>query len=303
MYYKVVLRTTKYYSLCTKKYYTVLLCTTKCFSVLHSTSPRHMKRPVQCAEQQDSSANFTKYCACHEKWLWWLILISNETSSTMRGASRVTLQLDQIVRLPGKTNLMIDPPHIWNVQYNARSNRTHPPSSPNTAPATKNDSDDWSLSQMKRPVQCAEQQESPSNFTKNCSCHEILSSRFQRKISELLPPIKKRFEDNSRIIGAWSDDKIVISHPPLRRAYLSHLVDAFSTEKYNISRSGYLPKFQEVVCLPGEVTVQLHQVLRLPRKMNFMIAPRHIWNVQWFIPWLNCCLAEVILDRNIPWPN
>ena len=30
-------------------------------------------------------------------------------------------------------NLMIDPHHIWNVIYNARSNRSHPPTSPNTA--------------------------------------------------------------------------------------------------------------------------------------------------------------------------
>ena len=35
--------------------------------------------------------------------------------------------------------LKIDPCHIWNVIYNARSNRSHPPTSPNTAVATKND--------------------------------------------------------------------------------------------------------------------------------------------------------------------
>ena len=34
---------------------------------------------------------------------------------------------------------MIDPRYIWNVIYNARSNRCHPPTSPNTAPATQND--------------------------------------------------------------------------------------------------------------------------------------------------------------------
>ena len=33
--------------------------------------------------------------------------------------------------------LMIDLRHIWNVIYNARSNRHHPPTSPNTAPATQ----------------------------------------------------------------------------------------------------------------------------------------------------------------------
>ena len=38
-----------------------------------------------------------------------------------------------------------------NAQYNARSNRSHPGTSPNMASATQNDSDDGSLSHMKRP--------------------------------------------------------------------------------------------------------------------------------------------------------
>ena len=141
-------------------------------------------------------------------------------------------------------NLMIDPRHIWNVIYNARSKQSHPPTSPNTAPATKS-----------------------------------VSSRFQRKLRELLPPIERRFGDNPRIIRPWSDDKIVISHPPPRRPSSSHLGDAFCKEKYNISRSVYLSIFHQVLRLPRKVTLQLHQILRLPRKMNLMIDPRHIWNV------------------------
>ena len=116
--------------------------------------------------------NFTEYCACHEKVtrqlhqilrlprkvnVMWLILFTHETSFTMRGATRVSLQLQKILRLPRKMNLMIDPCHKWNVIYNARSNMCHCPNSPNTAPATKNDSHDWSLSHMKRYLQCAEQ--------------------------------------------------------------------------------------------------------------------------------------------------
>ena len=34
---------------------------------------------------------------------------------------------------------MLDPRHIRNIIYNARSNKCHPPNSPNTAPATQND--------------------------------------------------------------------------------------------------------------------------------------------------------------------
>ena len=46
--------------------------------------------------------------------------------------------------------LMIDQHDIWNAIYNARNNRWHPPTSPNTAPATQNDCHDWSSSHMKR---------------------------------------------------------------------------------------------------------------------------------------------------------
>ena len=57
----------------------------------------------------------------------------------MRGVTSVIVLTNQILRLPRKMNLMIDPWHKWNVIYNARSNMCHSPNSPNTAPATKND--------------------------------------------------------------------------------------------------------------------------------------------------------------------
>ena len=89
----------------------------------------------------------------------------------MRGATGVTIQPHQILRLPHRMTRMLDRRHIWNVIYNARSNRCHHPTSPNTAPATQNDSHAWSSSHMKRQLQCAEQQVSPSNLTKYCACH------------------------------------------------------------------------------------------------------------------------------------
>ena len=104
----------------------------------HDWSASHMKRHLQCAERQASPCNLTKYCACHAKGVSWLIRITYETSFTMRGATGITLQPHQILRLPRKRNVMIDPHHIWNVIYNARSDRHHPATSPNTAPATQN---------------------------------------------------------------------------------------------------------------------------------------------------------------------
>ena len=116
-------------------------------------------------------SKLTKYWACHEKWISWLILVTHETLFTMRGVTTVIVQTHQILRLPRKMNLMIDPCHTWNAIYNARSNKCHCPNSPNTAPATQSNTHHWSLSHMKRYLQCAEQQVSLSKLTKYCACH------------------------------------------------------------------------------------------------------------------------------------
>ena len=64
-----------------------------------------MKRHLQCAEQQVSLSNLTKYCACHAERLTCLVLIACETSFTVRGATGVTIQPHQILRLPRKMTL------------------------------------------------------------------------------------------------------------------------------------------------------------------------------------------------------
>ena len=145
--------------------------------ILHLPRKMTLMIDVQCAEQQISSSNITKCCACHAKWLASSILVTYETLFTMRGGTGITRQPHQILRLPRKMTLMIDLRHIWNVIYNARSNRHHPPTSPNTTPATQNDSHDWSSSHMKRHLQCAEQQASPSNLTKYYACHAKVHSK------------------------------------------------------------------------------------------------------------------------------
>ena len=137
----------------------------------HAWSSSHMKRHLQCAEQQVSPSNLTKYCACHTEWLACLIVVTYETSFTMRGATGVTIKPYQIPRLPHKMTRMLDRRHIWNVTYNARSSRCHHPTSPNSAPATQNESHAWSSLHMKPHFQCAEQQVSRSNLSKYCACH------------------------------------------------------------------------------------------------------------------------------------
>ena len=344
-------------------------------------SPRHIWNvSYNARSNRTPPSNVTKYRACHSKWLSWVLSVTFETSFTTRGAIGLILQRHQILHLPRKmalmsdgpshmkrhlqcakqqaspsnltkcwclprkVTLMIDPRHIWNVIYNAQSNRTHPPTWPNTAPATQNDPHEWCPSHMKRHLQCAEQQDSSSNVTKYCTCHakwlswamsvtyetwftvrRATSITFQRHQILRLPRkiafqnlreiVRKQLQchlqcaTDSTMIRAWSEHELVISHPPVRRAYFSLSRDAFCIENYRISRSGYLPRFHQILPLPRKVTLrhhqilrlprkvtlqdhqilrlprkvtlQDHQILRLPRKMSLMIDPRLIWNVSY----------------------
>ena len=146
-------------------------CHEKWFSWLISVT--YMKRHLQCAEQQASPSNLTKYCACHEKWHSWLMSVAYETSFTMRGATSLALQPHQMLRLPRKMTRMIDPRDIRNVIYNARNNRHHPPTSPNTAPATQN---------------CIPK-----------------SKKKLRKTVEASIPMRGRFDHDPTMIRTWSD--------------------------------------------------------------------------------------------------
>ena len=190
----VLLCTTKYYS-STTLYYTVLQhyssttlyyssTTLYCKVLLQYCSVLQSTTPVLLCTTQYYNVLLQYYSvllqyysvlqsSIHDWSLTHMNRYLHETSFTMRGATGVTIQLHQILRLPRKMNLMIDPRHIWNVIYNARSNKLHTTTSPNTAPATQNESHDWSASHMKRRLQCAEQAKSPSNLTKYCACHEI----------------------------------------------------------------------------------------------------------------------------------
>ena len=88
----------------------------------------------------------------------------------------------------------------------------------------------------------------------------------QRKICR--KQLKRQFQCSTdpNTIRTRSDHELVISHPPVRRGYFSRFGDAFCIENYNISRSGYLSKFHQILRLPRKVTLRHHQMLRLPRK-------------------------------------
>ena len=76
--------------------------------------------------------NMTKYWACHEKWLSSFTRVTHEASCTRRGATGLTPQL---------------------------------------VPATKNDSQDWSLSHWNVIYNARTNKRSSSNITKQCACH------------------------------------------------------------------------------------------------------------------------------------
>ena len=120
----VLLCTTKYYS-STTPYYTVLL---QYYSVLHSATP-----VLLCTTKYYSSTT-----------LYYKVLL--QYYSVLHSATPVLLCTTKYY---SSTSLMIDPHHLWNFIYNARNNRGASTKSPTAAPATENDSHDWSASHMK----------------------------------------------------------------------------------------------------------------------------------------------------------
>ena len=80
---------------------------------LHQVLHLPMKPHLQCAEQQVSRSNLTKYCACHAERLTYLVLITYETSFTVRGATGVTIQPHQLLRLPHKIALQNFWQNLW----------------------------------------------------------------------------------------------------------------------------------------------------------------------------------------------
>ena len=240
-----------------------------------------MKRHLQCAEQQKAASNFTKYCTCHAKWIAWLIRIKYETSFTMRGAAGITLQPHQILRLPRKMNLMIDPHQIWNVIYNARSNRHHPPTSPNTAPATQNESHDWSASHMKRHLQCGEQQASTSNLTKYCACHAkwiswliritYETSFTMRGATGINPPTSPNTAPATQNESHdWS-----ASHMKRHLQCVEQQASTSNLTKYCACHAKWISwliriAYETSFTMRGAtgINLQPHQILRLPRKMT-----------------------------------
>ena len=219
-----------------------------------------------------SLSKLTKYCACHEKWISWLILVTHETLFTMRGATSVTVQTHQMLRLPRKMNLIIDPLHTWNVIYNARSNKCHCPNSPNTAPATKNDRPESQRNLLKTDetsFPMRGRSEHDPSMIRECLATEVTfhahHEHFVLKNTTFrAPAIIPNFTEYCACHEKWhlNFTKCCACH----EKWISWLI---------------LVTHETLFTMRGatSVIVQTHQMLRLPRKMNLIIDPLHTWNV------------------------
>ena len=154
----------------------------------HDWSASHMKRHLECAEQAKSTSNLSKYCACHAKWISWLIRASYETSFPMRRASKVNLQPQQIL-------------HVWSASHMKLHFQC--------AEQAK------STSNLSKYCACHE------IFKFKIAAETPWIASANRKT------IRRHSDDNPTIIRRQSEHEIVISHPPLRRPYPSDLEHDF----------------------------------------------------------------------------
>ena len=232
-----------------------------------------MKRHLQCAEQQVSRSNLTKYCACHAERLTYLIIITYETSFTMRGATGVTIQPHQILRLSRRKTRILNHHYIlWNLIYNARS-KCHDPTSPNTVPVTLaclvlityetsftmrgatgvtiQPHQILRLSRRKTHILSPHHIWNVIYSARSNRCHDPTSpntapatqnciAKFQRKCpktGETSFPMRGRSENDPTMIRPWSENnptmKPTVRNPPRKWGYFSNSPRAFSIEKYN----------------------------------------------------------------------
>ena len=182
-------------------------------------------------------------------------------------AAQVILQRLQMLRLPRKIALMINALEAWSAIYNAQSSTSHPPTSRNAVPATKNTSHDQSSRSMKRYLQCARQHKASSNVSKCCACHE--KSPTSRNA---VPATKNTSHDQS----SWS----MKCHQQCAKQHKasSNVTKCCACHEKYLSWS-ILLKHEMLFTMrkAAQGILQRHQMLRLPRKIALMINPLEAW--------------------------
>ena len=195
-------------------------------------SSPHMKRHLQCAEQQVSPSNLTKYCACHEKWQ---CKISKKIFRKrmrrhlpMHGTIREWSDHETVSPQPAsQPRLLFEPTtsiFYWKIQRFAPNLTLQ--HSPSTAPATK--SDTWT-SPSTAPATKSDTWTSPSTA-----------------------PVTKS--------DTWTSP----STAPVTKSNTST-----SPKILHLPRKVTL-ELHQILHLPRKVTLELHQVLHLSRKVTLL---------------------------------
>ena len=135
-----------------------------------------------------------KYCACHAKWISWLIRITYETSFTMRGATVNTVQPHQILRLPRKMSTQ----HLTEICWK-QVKRTSFPMRDRSEDRSENDPtqkmQNWTRSAAKGTFRAHQEQillkittfPAPAiipNPTTCCTCHKKMTHEFYQMLHQ-----------------------------------------------------------------------------------------------------------------------
>ena len=271
-YYKILQSTTPYYKVLhntlpelqsTTKYYSVLQsttlhycilqileCTTQYYSVAHRTTEHY--KALQSTAQDYKALQRSSLLQCFRQHYKARLRTQSmnpfDSPNNIWKVSYIRRGNLWDAKHNGTTTFMFDSRNTWNVICIVRSSRSHPPTSPNTAPGPTDDSRDWSSSPMERHLHCAEQQKvtpptSPNTApaTQNDS-HDWTSSPMKRPVQcgeqQVSPLANSPNSAPATKSDSWTSPNI-----------------APATE----SDSWTSPN--KIVHLPRKMTLELHQIL------------------------------------------
>ena len=216
-----------------------------------------MKRHLQCAEQQVSRSNLTKYCACHAERLTYLVVITYETSFTVRGATGVTIEPHQILRLPRKIALR----NFWQNLWKQVKRHFQCGDDPSMIRA-------WSEHDPTMKPSVRNPPRNRGYFSSPPRAFSIV------KYNVLRPILHSNFHQVLRLPRKVTLELHQILRLPrkvtLEPHQVLHLSRKVTLEPHQVLR---LPRkvtleLHQILRLPRKVTLELHQILRLPRKMT-----------------------------------
>ena len=227
-----------------------------------------MKRHLQCAEQQVSPSNLTKYCACHAERLTCLDLITYETSFTVRGATGGTIQPHQILRLPRKIALRNFWQNLWK-QVKRHFQCGDDPSMIRP----------WSDHDPTMKTQTATRLATEVTFSSSPGAFSIVKYNVSRpilhsnlhQILRLPRKVTLPLQEVLRLPRKVTLELHQVLHLPRKVTLDLHQV-------LHLPRKVTL-ELHQVRHLPRKVTLELYQMLRLSRRKTHMLNPHRISNL------------------------